>query len=167
MIVVAAMLLVGCRSEPSRSDLPPIAIRPDTATPTPAIIPALSSQVTHSSNLAGTWELDSDPRSASPTRMRLVLRVDSVVSGTVHGGLVRYFAGNVGSDASDFPEFRGTAFADTAFAIAIWPAGMPNAGFTFRGRLAPDTLHLDTFVVGPDTLSGGASRWMLTRAAPR
>ena len=99
--------------------------------------------------------------------MRLVLRIDSVVSGALSGGLDWYFAGNMGSDASDFPKFSGTTSGDTAFSIAIWPAGMPSAGFQFGGRPTADTLHLDTFVVGPDTLSGGAVAWMLVRVPPR
>jgi len=167
MILVTTMLIASCGGEPARDALPSVIDRPDTAALTPSVMPTPTAQPPQSSPLVGMWELERDPEPASPTRMRLELHIASVVSGAIRGGLVRYFAGNVGSDASDFSEFSGAVSGDTAFWISIWPAGMPEAGFKLRGRPDGDTLHLDTFVVGPDTLSGGAVEWLLVRTPSR
>jgi hypothetical protein len=95
--------------------------------------------------------------------MQLAITIDSVVRGQVYGALTSYFAGDVGADPAVFSDFEGHVAGDT-LSLSIRPANEPSAGFRLLGKPRGDTLHLDTFVVGPDTLSGRGRHWMLVRA---
>lgn len=114
--------------------------------------------------LAGSWELGlhPPPQRAAPG-IRLTVTIDSVRDGNLYGRLTHLFAGNVGFDPSAYRPFRGAIEGDSLVHVPISRADTDAGRLILRGRLGRDTIRLTTFVIGPDTLKGGASVWVLSR----
>jgi hypothetical protein len=165
--VAAALVttLLGCAQEA------PVE-RPGQVTDTPApqaiiadsapVAPPAAPQVESASPLVGNWQLrPAAPLRRGPGGIQMTLTIDSARAERVFGRLAHYFAGNVGLDPAGFQPFEGT-LTDGAVAITLEhtdPAG-PSIGFA--GELSGDTVHLETFALGPDTLSRYAN-WVLVR----
>ncbi len=111
----------------------------------------------------GQWSLVHEPhRERSSPGIRLTIAIDSVRGTNVYGRLVQYFAGNVGADPAVFRPFTGTASADGSLSIPITPVDPAALGLVLVGSLGTDSIHLRTFVLGPDTVSG-TGRWLLLK----
>ncbi len=111
----------------------------------------------------GQWSLVHEPvHQPSGPGIRLTIAIDSVRGTNVYGRLVQYFAGNVGADPSVFRPFTGTVSADGSLSIPITPVDPAALGLVLVGRLGGDSIHLRTFVLGPDTVSG-TGRWLLLK----
>jgi hypothetical protein len=118
-------------------------------------------RATHS-QLVGNWHL----RPAAPIRrggpgIRLTLTIDSVSAQHLYGRLAHYFAGNVGMDPSDYTPFVGSG-SQGEVAMRLEHRDPAGPALAFAGRVSGDTIALDTFVIGPDTLSRDAD-WILVR----
>jgi hypothetical protein len=92
------------------------------------------------------------------------LQIDSVVEGALYGRLRNYFAGNVGAGADEFPHFAGSVDSVGLVTIAIGHATVAASGFELHGTASPDTILLDTFVIGPDTVRQDGAVWRLVRS---
>jgi hypothetical protein len=119
-------------------------------------------QQTAHSPLVGNWHL----RPAAPIRqggpgIRLTLTIDSVRAERLYGRLAHFFAGNVGMDPSDYAPFVGSA-SEGEVAMRLEHRNPAAPALAFAGRVSGDTIALDTFVIGPDTLSRDAD-WILVR----
>lgn len=142
---------VGCGTQP------PVRQEPGLATTEPAV-------PTASVSLVGHWALDMSPAPDDPAAgIWLELDIDSVPSGRLFGRLTSYLAGDVGIDPSVFPRFDGSIANGREVTIRIGHVDTAISGFEMRGTLARDTIGLDLFVVGPDTVSDGARIWRLVR----
>ena len=109
--------------------------------------------------ITGRWALDVYPAPEDPTtRMWLELQIDSVAGGRLFGRLTSYLAGDVGVEPSVFPRFDGEITSQGTVFIRIGHADRAVSSLAFRGTLLTDTLPLELFVVGPDTVSGGDRR---------
>jgi len=113
--------------------------------------------------IVGNWILETTPPESLPGRMLLEVRIDSVSAGRLYGRLVHYFAGDVGVDSSAFPQFDGEIGGARVVQLVIRAAANPSAAFRLTGPLGRDTIPLETFIVGPDTLSGHERDWRLVR----
>ncbi len=105
-------------------------------------------------------------RPAAPIRrggpgIRLTLTIDSVSAQHLYGRLAHYFAGNVGMDPSDYTPFVGSG-SQGEVAMRLEHRDPAGPALAFAGRVSGDTIALDTFVIGPDTLSRDAD-WILVR----
>lgn len=112
--------------------------------------------------LVGTWRLRRDPPQPMPG-LRVLVTVDSSSGSRFFGRVTEYFSGNVGVDPAAFAAFSETVDDDLAVSIRILQARSREPGLAMRGRLLGDEIRLDSFVLGPDTLSGTGTRWYLTR----
>ncbi len=111
----------------------------------------------------GQWSLVHEPpRESSSPGIQLTIAIDSVRGTNVYGRLVQYFAGNVGADPAVFQPFKGTVSADGSLSIPITPVDRAALGLVLVGSLGTDSIHLRTFVLGPDTVSG-TGRWLLLK----
>jgi len=121
-------------------------------------------QITSSARVAGRWALEMSPLPDEPTaRIWLELDIDSVSAGRLFGRLASYLAGDVGIEPSVFPRFDGELTGEGEITIGIGHVDPAVSGFRLRGTVATDTIPLDLFVIGPDTVSGGTWRWRLVR----
>ncbi len=91
------------------------------------------------------------------------IRVDSVRSPRVYGGLTHFFTGDVGLDPARFDQFDGAVTADSFVAFTISTSENPPALFSIAGTLVPDTIRVTRFILGPDTLSDRDREWLLVR----
>jgi hypothetical protein len=148
---LALTVAVGCGTQPPARQEPDLAdARPTAVTTRPTIV--------------GHWALDMSPEPDTPTaRIWLELDIDSVSAGRLFGRLTNYLAGDVGIDPSVFPRFDGALTDDAKITIRIGHADTLISGFVLRGTVGTDTIPMDLFVVGPDTVSGGPRRWALVR----
>ncbi len=73
------------------------------------------------------------------------------------------FSGNVGIDPSQFQPFRGVLSDAAGVTLEIARSESAEPGLAFRGTLREDTVRLDVFVVGRDTLSHIVPGWQLLR----
>lgn len=112
--------------------------------------------------LIGNWELRSDPPQPMPG-FRLTVTVDSATETGYFGRLTNYFSGNVGIDPRQYAAFVDSIRPDGSVTFAMPAIDRTMLGITLQGTLAADTIQLDTFVLGPDTLSGGTRRWALVK----
>ncbi len=148
---VAIVVVIGCGTRPPAGRDPG---------------PSEAQQTAASPRVTGHWALDVYPAADDPTtRMWLELQIDSVADGRLFGRLTSYLAGDVGIDPSVFPRFDGEITGEGTVFIRIGHADRAVSNIAFRGTLLTDTIPLDLFVVGPDTVSGGARRWRLVRRA--
>jgi len=146
---VLGLLAVGCGTRPPFAESGALAAdaRPDS-------VPSVT----------GRWSLRrSPPPENAMSRIRLELEIDSAPGSTLFGRLVSYLAGDVGIDPDVFPRFGGALTDDGKITIRIGHADTLISGFVLRGTLGADTIPLDLFVIGPDTVSNGAWRWSLVR----
>ena len=112
--------------------------------------------------LVGNWELRSDPPQRMPG-FRLTVTVDSAAGVRYSGRLTNYFSGNVGVDTRMFKEFVDSIRPDGSVAFIMPTYDSAMLGIQLEGDLTADTIHLGTFVLGPDTLSKGTRRWILVK----
>jgi len=113
--------------------------------------------------LLGDWELRSDPPQRPPG-FSLTITVDSAADSHYFGRLTHYFAGNVGRDPREFEAFRDSVRTDGVVRLAIPTVDRDMLGIVMEGSVtAADTIRLNLFVLGPDTLSGGIRRWALVK----
>ncbi len=112
--------------------------------------------------LIGSWELRSDPPQRMPG-IRLTVTVDSVFGKQYFGRLTNYFSGNVGGDPREYENIIDSIRAGGAVTFVMPTVDRDMLGIEMHGTLTTDTIHLDRFVLGPDTLSSGARRWLLLK----
>jgi len=146
---VLGLLAVGCGTRPPADDSGALTAdaRPDSVPP-----------------VTGRWSLQRSPPPESPvSRIQLELEIDSAPGGVLFGRLTSYLAGDVGIDPSVFPRFGGALTDEGKITIRIGHADTLISGFVLRGTAGPDTIPLDLFVIGPDTVSDGPWRWSLVR----
>jgi len=146
---VLGLLAAGCGTRPPADDSAALAAdtQPDSVPP-----------------VTGRWSLQrSPPPENAMSHIRLELEIDSAPGGTLFGRLASYMAGDVGIDPSVFPRFGGALTPEGTVTIRIGHADTLISGFVLRGRVDIDTIPLDLFVIGPDTVSDGPWRWSLVR----
>lgn len=112
--------------------------------------------------LLGNWELRRIPPRSMPG-LSLTLQIDSTRGARYFGRLIHYFAGDVGQDPSDYEAFADSIRRDDHLIFTIRAVDRRMLGMVMAGRLTADTVELETFVLGPDTLSDGPFRWILVR----
>lgn len=112
--------------------------------------------------LIGDWELRSDPLQRMPG-LRLTVTVDSVTGAWYFGRLTYYFSGNVGGDPREYEPFVDSIRPYGIVTFVLPTVDRDMLGIVLEGTLTTDTIQLDKFVLGPDTLSGGTRRWTLVR----
>ena len=112
--------------------------------------------------LVGDWELRSDPPQRMPG-LRLTVTVDSATGVRYFGRLTNYFSGNVGGDPRVYEAFVDSIRPDGSVTFVLPTVDRDMLGIVMEGTLSADTIQLDTFVLGPDTLSNGTRRWALVK----
>ncbi len=112
--------------------------------------------------LIGKWELASKPPQRMPG-LHITVSIDSVIGARYFGRLTNYFSGNVGQDPEVFEAFSDSIRTDGGVTFSLPTVGTDMLGMKMEGRLTVDTIDLDLFVLGPDTISSGARRWILVR----
>lgn len=141
---------------------------PDTATPRESVDVTLedSSKVVTDSGpaavLLGDWVLQGVPAPRMPG-LQITLTVDSVSGARYFGRLSNYFSGNVGQDPRVFESFSDSVRAGGTVSFSLPRVESDMLGMQMDGRIANDTIALDMFVLGPDTISSGTRRWILVR----
>ncbi len=128
--------------------------------PTPAVAPLPASGA--STTLTGRWNLVPDTLTPRRPGLQMTLAIDSGGAETFRGRVVFFFSGDVGIDPRIFKPFVGR-WEDRTASIVVEPADRDAPQLTFAGRARGDTIYLDLFTMGPDTLSGGAVPWLLVR----
>ena len=116
----------------------------------------------HTEALIGEWELGSIPPQRMPG-LHITVSIDSVIGARYFGRLTNYFSGNVGQDPEVFEAFSDSIQTDGGVTFSLPTVGTDMLGMKMEGRLTVDTIELDLFVLGPDTISSGARRWILVR----
>jgi hypothetical protein len=139
-------LISGCRTQPPSQSMERVA--------TPEQPPQDS--------LPGYWVLEHEPVTRGPG-IQLELELDSVVRSVVYGRLAHYFAGDIGVDPTSFPRLTGTLTDADYLTIRIEHAEVEAAGFELAGQVAGDTIPLDLWVIGPDTIGRTGAGWRLVR----
>ena len=129
---------------------------------TAACAPRTPGAVTHHA-LVGQWYLATRPPPRATPGIRLTLTVDSGTTQAFFGRLSSYMAGNVGVDPTLFQPFRGTLSGDSVVNIVVEPDRADAPRMQFTGQLARDTVRLETFAIGRDTLTEGSRGWLLVR----
>jgi hypothetical protein len=141
---------------------------PDTATPREGVVLAAdsTSEVVSDSGpaaaLLGDWVLQGVPPQRMPG-LHITLTVDSVSGARYFGRLSNYFSGNVGQDPRAYEAYGDSVRAGGIVSFSLPRVDSDMLGMQMNGRLAVDTIALDIFVLGPDTISAGARRWILVR----
>ncbi len=74
-----------------------------------------------------------------------------------------YLVGNSGIDPKEFPHFDGRIGEGDSVRIDIRHVDPTVLGLRFVGRVAGDTIRLDTLVAGPRVLVGNHTQWLLVR----
>jgi hypothetical protein len=95
--------------------------------------------------------------------LHITLTVDSVSGARYFGRLSNYFSGNVGQDPRAFESFSDSVRAGGIVSFSLPSVESDMLGMQMNGRMAVDTIALDMFVLGPDTISSGTRRWILVR----
>jgi len=114
------------------------------------------------SGLLGDWELGSIPPQRMPG-ISVTVTVDSVNGPRYFGGLSHYFSGNVGQDPRNYEAFVDSIREDDIVTFSMAAARSEAPGMEMRGKFDGDTIALDTFVLGPDTVTSGERRWFLVK----
>jgi hypothetical protein len=112
--------------------------------------------------LEGTWELAFATAARATPGLRLSARVDSGGADGFYGRVTHFFSGNVGIDPGLFRPFRGT-LSDGVVDLAVEPATSDAPRLHFVGRLSGDTIQLQTFTIGRDTVEASSGRSFLIR----
>lgn len=103
--------------------------------------------------MQGEWALAVGDVSRGTPGLRLTLVVDSGETEAFYGHVSHFFSGNVGVDPRIFRPFQGTVSEDGRVEIPIEPATAEAPPLRLAGRLRGDTLQLDSFTVGRDTVT--------------
>ncbi len=112
--------------------------------------------------LIGEWELRSTPPQPLPG-LSITVTVDSAFGTRYFGRLTEYFAGNVGQDTGDYEVFGDSIRPNGVVTFSMPTVDHEMLGIVMKGRIATDTIQLDFFVLGPDTISSGPRQWALVR----
>jgi len=112
--------------------------------------------------LLGEWDLNSRPPLPLPG-LRMSFTVDSVSESTYFGRLTHYFAGNAGGNIGDFKPFTGSLDQTERVEFRAEESDPTALGIVVAGLLRADTIHVDTLIIGPDTLPQRDRQWFLTR----
>ena len=113
--------------------------------------------------LVGNWELRSDPPQRMPG-LHMTITVDSASGARYFGRLNNYFSGDVGIDPREFEPFVDSIGSDRTVTFVMPTRDGQLSGIVMEGNLVPDTVRLNKFVLGPDTLSNLTRRWVLVRS---
>jgi hypothetical protein len=149
--LLTCVLAAACGTRPPPDDGGALATTPEIRVDTAA-------------SVTGRWSLERSPRPEEPTAViRLELEIDSAPGGALFGRLASYLAGDVGIEPTVFPRFGGELTDPGRITIRIGHADTTISGFVLRGSVGSDTIPLDLFVVGPDTVSNGPWSWRLVR----
>jgi hypothetical protein len=117
-------------------------------------------------SLVGEWELARIPPQPMPG-INITVTIDSAKDVRYYGRISHYFSGNVGQDPNHYAQFTDSILHDRSliFSMPAVESGMP--GLAMEGTLTTDTIMLDTFVLGPDTIRSSQHRWILVRRRSR
>ncbi len=172
IVLLGGATLWGCARPQPANDTPDPPERPEAAAPAPRAVPDSTVQRPAPGGgraagppPVGTWVLARGARDESTpsTGLRLTLTVDSTRGPEFFGKVANMFSGNVGIDPRRFRAFRGTLGDDGRMDIAIARTDAAGVALKLAGRLRHDTLHLDLFTLGPDTLTASGEPWYLVR----
>jgi hypothetical protein len=95
--------------------------------------------------------------------MRMAFTVDSASGSDYFGRLSLYFAGNTGANADEFEPFAGAMGSDGTVEFRVAHGDGSTAGILLVGRLRSDTIHVQTLVIGRDSLSSRERDWFLVK----
>lgn len=112
--------------------------------------------------LTGRWLLVTPEPRPGRAGLRLTITLDSAHADTVYGRVTHFFSGNMGIDPAELAPIRGTRTEDGVVRLPIPWLHRDSPGMLFVGRLARDTIELDTVRIGPDTVEH-ARAWRLVR----
>lgn len=112
--------------------------------------------------LIGEWKLRSAPAQRAPG-LQLTIEVSTADGAQYTGRLTNYFSGNVGGDPDRYEAFADTVRHGTV-RFFIRAVDRRMLGIVLQGTARCDTIPLDLFVLGPDTLSPGSRQWFLVRS---
>ncbi len=112
--------------------------------------------------LIGHWDLASDPPQTLPG-LRMAFAIDSTSGSGYFGRLAFYIAGNAGANAGDFKPFADTVGQDGSVQFRAAHGNPSLSGILVVGQLRGDTIHVETLVIGPDTLSRRQRKWFLVK----
>jgi hypothetical protein len=149
LIVLTLMTVVACAPSGTRSN--------EQAQSDTAAAPHQSM-----TQLVGIWELASEPPQPMPG-FRIAFTVDSVKQSRYFGRLTHYFAGNVGGNLEVFQPFAGSVEPRGRVEFRVDRNDPTELGIVAAGLLRADTIHVDTLIIGPDTLPQRDRRWFLTK----
>ena len=113
-------------------------------------------------DLVGVWQLASEPPQPMPG-LRMAFTVDSVRESHYFGRLTHYFAGNVGGNLAEFRPFSGSVVPGGRVEFRVDRDDPAELGLVVAGLNRADTIHVDTLIIGPDTLPQRDRRWFLTK----
>ena len=113
-------------------------------------------------SLQGDWVLNRIPPQRMPG-LSITVTIDSVSDAHYFGRLSHYFSGNVGQDPGRYAHFSDSIRHDGTLTLSMPAIGGSVPGLMMAGTLTTDTITLDRFVLGPDTISSGQHRWILVR----
>ena len=114
--------------------------------------------------LVGSWSLTTaDAPASSQPGLQITLRVDSGEIRAFRGRVAFFFSGDVGVDPAIFRPFMGTLSEDGYVDLPVFPATANAPTLHFSGHLAGDTVRLERFTIGRDTVETERARWFLIR----
>ncbi len=159
-LLLSVFVLTTACSKTESADTPEPGQTADSAIS--VIQPEARSTATTETTLVGEWSLSSAPAQRLPG-IQLTVTVDSAAGSALWGRLTSYFAGNMGTSPDIYQPFSGSIDADSSISFSILPTDSDYLGIVFSGKLASDSIVLDTFVLGPDTMTNGNLRWALVK----
>ncbi len=115
-------------------------------------------------DLVGAWTLGATaPAGSVGAGLQLDFHIDSVRSSSVFGRLTRFFAGDVGLDASRFSRFSGTLDQDSLISLTVSTDDDPASTISVSGMVRANSIDVTELLLGRDTLSGTSRVWVLRR----
>ncbi len=117
--------------------------------------------------LVGAWRLAADAPATAQPGLQITLRVDSGEIRAFRGHVAFFFSGDVGVDPAMFRPFMGTLSEDGFVDLPVFPATANAPPLHFSGHFAGDTVRLERFTIGRDTVTTARARWFLIREARR
>ena len=121
-----------------------------------------TAEVYSAAALVGDWYLESEPPTPRPG-LSMRFTVDSTDGPSYFGRLSHYFAGNVGGDLTAFKPFVGSMDDHDLVEFRVDQVDPAMLGIVVQGRLGADTIHANTLIIGPDTVSGSDRSWFLVK----
>ncbi len=113
--------------------------------------------------LAGAWVLEFETMSPAGRGLQLAVTVDSGDAAGFYGRVSHFFSGNMGIDPRIFRPFRGTLI-EGLVDLAVEPATEDAPRLHILGHLSGDTIRLERFTIGRDTVEAGGERSSLIRS---